>query len=363
MRVGVLGGGQLGRMLALEGRRLGLSFRFLEPSSPSPVDGLGEVIRAPYDDRAALDRLAGGVDVVTYEFENVPVDAALHLAERVPVHPAPSALRVAQDRLLEKEAFRDADLDTPAFRAVGTLEELKEALAAVGLPAVLKTRRFGYDGKGQAVLRAESDVAAAWDLVGGVPLLLEAFVPFRRELSILGVRGADGASAFYPLVENVHRGGILWTSVAPAPDVDPALERDAESHVRHFLDAHGYVGVLAIELFDVDGRLMANEMAPRVHNSGHWTLDGAVTSQFENHLRAVCGLPLGSTASRGPSAMLNFLGDAPPLADVLRVEGAHVHLYDKAPRPGRKVGHVNVTGADAARVSARLAALEALATP
>lgn len=361
MRVGVLGGGQLGRMLALEGRRLGLSFRFLEPACPAPVDDLGEVIRAPYDDPEALDRFVDGVDVVTYEFENVPVEAARRLARHVPVHPAPSALAVAQDRVREKEAFVEAEFATAPFRAVETLDELVRGAAEIGLPAVVKTRRFGYDGKGQAVVRSGADLRTAWERLGGVPLLLEAFVPFRRELSIIGARGLDGSSVFYPLVENVHRDGILWTTVAPAADVSPALQADAEEHVRHFLDRHDYVGVLAIELFDVDGRLLANEMAPRVHNSGHWTLDGAVTSQFENHLRAVCGLPLGSPAPRGPSAMLNFLGDVPPLDDVLRVPGAHVHLYEKAPRPGRKVGHVNVTGAGAEEVASRLAELEALA--
>ena len=361
MKVGILGGGQLGRMLALEGRKLGLTFRFLEPAQPAPVDDLGEVIRAPYDDPEALDRFVDGLDVVTYEFENVPVAATRHLVDRVPVHPAPSALAVGQDRVSEKEAFRDADFLTAPFRAVDSLEELRDAVAELGLPAVLKTRRMGYDGKGQTVLRAEADVAPAWERLGGVPLLLESFVPFQRELSIIGVRGRDGASVFYPLVENVHRDGILWTTVAPAPRVSPELQAEAEGHVRHFLDHHGYVGVLAIELFDVDGKLLANEMAPRVHNSGHWTLDGAETSQFENHVRAVCGLPLGSTAPRCPSAMLNFLGDVPPLDRVLRVPGAHPHLYDKSPRPGRKVGHVNVTGADAAQVAQRLAALEALA--
>lgn len=361
MKVGILGGGQLGRMLALEGRKLGLGFRFLEPAAPAPVDDLGEVIRAPYDDPDALDRLSDGVDVVTYEFENVPVASADRLVRTVPVHPAPSALAVAQDRVAEKEAFVEAGFATAPFRSVDSLEDLRAAVAEVGLPAVLKTRRLGYDGKGQAVLRGEEDIVPAWERLGAVPLLLEAFVPFRRELSILGVRGRDGASVFYPLVENVHRDGILWTTVAPAPDVSPELQADAEEHVRHFLDHHDYVGVLAIELFEVDGGLLANEMAPRVHNSGHWTLDGAVTSQFENHLRAVCGLPLGSTAPRGPSAMLNFLGDVPPLEEVLRVPGAHVHLYDKAPRPGRKVGHVNVTGGDAEEVASRLAAVEALA--
>jgi 5-(carboxyamino)imidazole ribonucleotide synthase len=348
-------------MLALEGRKLGLTFRFLEPARPAPVDELGEVVRAPYDDDDALDRFAQGLDVVTYEFENVPVASALRLARHVPVHPAPSALAVAQDRSSEKEAFRDADFATAPFRPVDSLEDLRTGVADIGLPAVLKTRRMGYDGKGQVVLREPADVATAWAALGGVPLLLEAFVPFRRELSILGVRGVDGGCVFYPLVENVHRDGVLWTTVAPAPDVSAALQAEAEEHVRHFLDHHDYVGVLAIELFEVEGALLANEMAPRVHNSGHWTLDGAVTSQFENHLRAVCGLPLGSPAPRGPAAMLNFLGDVPPLPDVLRVPGAHPHLYDKSPRPGRKVGHVNVTGPDAGTVTERLRRLEELA--
>ncbi|MGD8321199.1 MAG: 5-(carboxyamino)imidazole ribonucleotide synthase [Gemmatimonadota bacterium] len=361
MKVGIIGGGQLGRMLALEGRRLGLRFRFLEPKEPAPVDDLGEVVRAPYDDPEALDRFVDGLDVVTYEFENVPVQSALRLEEHVPVHPAPSALRVAQDRLREKEAFVDADIPTSPFVGVDSLDALRAGVEAIGLPAVAKTRRFGYDGKGQAVLRTRADVDDAWEEVGGVPLLLEGFVDFRRELSILSVRAADGSCVFYPLVENVHREGILWISRAPAADVPPELQHEAEEHARHFLEKHDYVGVLAIELFHVDGGLMANEMAPRVHNSGHWTLDGSVVSQFENHVRAVCGLPLGSTACRGPSAMLNFLGWVPPLEDVLRVPGAHVHLYDKAPRPGRKVGHVNVTGADVAEVEARLQRLLALA--
>lgn len=361
-KVGILGGGQLGRMLALEGRRLGMSFRFLEPKRPAPVDDLGEVVRAAYDDMDALVAFADGLDVVTYEFENVPVDSARHLAERVPVHPSPSALAVGQDRLAEKEAFVEAGIPTAPFRQADSAEAVKTALEELGLPAVLKTRRFGYDGKGQAVLRAPEEGEGIWEALGGVPLLAEGFVPFRRELSIVAARAVDGSCAFYPLIQNEHREGILWKSTAPAPDVAAELQTRAEEHARHLLERHDYVGVLAIELFDVGDDLLANEMAPRVHNSGHWTLDGAVTSQFENHVRAVCGLPLGSTATRCPSAMLNFLGDVPPLAEVLRVPCAHVHLYDKSPRPGRKVGHVNVTGPDAPTVAATLARLEALKT-
>lgn len=361
MKVGILGGGQLGRMLALEGRRLGLSFRFLEAKEPAPIDDLGEVVRAAYDDPEALDRFAEGLDVVTYEFENVPVDSVRRLAEHVPVHPAPSALAVGQDRVFEKEAFVAAEFPTAPFRGVDSLEELKAAVAEIGLPAVLKTRRFGYDGKGQAILRIPEDAESAWAELGGVPLLVEAFVEFKRELSILSVRALDGTCAFYPLVENHHRDGILWKSLAPAEDIPPELQARAEDHARHLLEQHDYVGVLAVELFDIGGTLLANEMAPRVHNSGHWTLDGAYCSQFENHLRAVCGLPLGSTDTCGPSAMLNFLGDVPPLDEVLRVPHAHVHLYDKSARPGRKVGHVNVTGPDREQVAATLARLEALA--
>jgi 5-(carboxyamino)imidazole ribonucleotide synthase len=299
--------------------------------------------------------------VVTYEFENVPVASALRLAGRVPVRPAPSALAVGQDRVVEKEAFRAAGIPTSPFLAVDSLAELQAGIADIGLPAVVKTRRFGYDGKGQAVLRRPADAEGAWARLGGVPLLLEAFVDFRRELSILGVRGVDGECAFYPLVENEHKGGILWKSTAPAPDVSPALQARAEDHARHLLERHEYVGVLAIELFDGGDDLVANEMAPRVHNSGHWTMDGAVTSQFENHLRAVCGLPLGSAAARGPSAMVNLLGDVPPLERLLRIPGAHVHLYDKAATPRRKVGHVNVTGADAGAVAETVRLLEQLA--
>lgn len=361
MNVGIVGGGQLGRMLALEGRRLGLSFRFLEPARPAPVDDLGEVVRADYDDPEALDRFAEGLDVVTYEFENVPVASVSRLAERVPVHPASSALREGQDRVAEKEAFVAAEFPTSPFRPVSSLEELRTGVEEIGLPAVVKTRRFGYDGKGQAVLREPGDLEEAWARLGGVPLLLEGFVDFSRELSILSVRALDGSCAYYPIVENVHREGILLKSVAPAPDVSPALQARVEDHARHFLEQHDYVGVLAIELFEVGDRLLANEMAPRVHNSGHWTLDGAVTSQFENHLRAVCGLPLGSTAARGPSGMLNFLGDVPPLEEVLRIPNVHVHLYGKSPRPGRKVGHANVTGETPEEVAETLARLEALA--
>ncbi|HSM59442.1 MAG TPA: 5-(carboxyamino)imidazole ribonucleotide synthase [Longimicrobiales bacterium] len=361
MRVGVLGGGQLGRMLALAGRPLGLRFRFLEPSTPAPVDELGAVVRAAYDDTDALDRFADGLDVVTYEFENVPVRSARRLAERVPVRPSPAALEVGQDRVAEKDAFTEAGIPTAPFRGVASLEELEAAVRAGGLPAVLKTRRFGYDGKGQAVVRTEDDIGRTWDRLGRVPLLVEAFVPFERELSIVAVRGLDRDCRFYPLVENVHREGILWRTTAPAPRVPAALQAEAEEYARHLLELFDYVGVLAIELFEEGGRLLANELAPRVHNSAHWTQDGAWTSQFENHLRAVCGLPLGPTDVRAPTVMLNLLGRIPDPAEVLRIPGARLHLYDKAPRPGRKVGHVNLVGDDGEDPGGRLARLERLA--
>jgi 5-(carboxyamino)imidazole ribonucleotide synthase len=313
--VGVIGGGQLGRMLALAGIPLGLSFRFLDPSPEAPAAEVGELLVGEYDDSELLDRLADGAAAVTYEFENVPVAAA----ERVGAIPSAAALRASQDRLVEKQLFRRLGIPTP---------RIDDEVAS--FPALLKTRRLGYDGKGQRLVET-------WQ--GSDPgHVLEERVPFDRELSLLAVRGADGETAFYPLVENVHEDGILRTSRAPATG---APQAEAEAYGAKLLDELGYVGVLALELFDVRGRLLANEFAPRVHNTGHWTIEGAATSQFENHLRAVLGLPLGPTASR-PSVLVNLIGTTPARAEVLAVPGAHLHLYGKEPRPGRKLGHVTL---------------------
>jgi 5-(carboxyamino)imidazole ribonucleotide synthase len=313
--VGVVGGGQLGRMLALAGIPLGLSFRFLDPAADAPAGEVGELLVGAYDDPALLDRLADGAAVVTYEFENVPVEAA----RRVGAVPGARALEAAQDRLVEKQLFRR--LGIPTARIDDEVETF---------PAILKTRRLGYDGKGQRLVetRPGSDPGQ----------VLEERVPFDRELSLLAVRGRDGDTRFYPLVENVHGDGILRSSRVPAAD---APQAQAEEYGTRLLDELGYVGVLALELFDVGGELLANELAPRVHNTGHWTIEGAVTSQFENHLRAILGLPLGSTASR-PSLLLNLIGDTPEPEQVLAVPGAHLHLYGKEPRPGRKLGHVTL---------------------
>ncbi len=347
MKVGVLGGGQLGRMLALAGYPLGLSFRFLD-NDAAPAGQVAELITGEFESEADLDRLAAGCAAVTYEFENVPVAAAQYLEGRLPVFPPSRALAVAQDRLNEKSLFARLGIATPDFFNVTSREELTLAVAAAGLPSVLKTRRMGYDGKGQAVLRSPDDVAAAWEALGAgdSPLILESFVRFDRELSILSARSLTGDIAFYPLVQNEHAGGILRVSIAPAPALSPGLQEQAETIARAVLEELGYVGLLAIELFQVGDRLLANEMAPRVHNSGHWTIEGAATSQFENHLRAVLGLPLGSTRAVGCSAMLNLIGSAPPLPELLAIPDCHIHLYGKSPRRGRKLGHITLCNAD-----------------
>jgi len=325
--VGCIGGGQLGRMLALAGAPLGIRMRFLDPASDACAGQVGELVVGAYDDPAALDRLADGCDVVTYEFENVPVAAA----RRVCALPDARALELGQDRFVEKELFRRLGIETAPFGS----------LADTGLPALVKSRRLGYDGKGQR--RVETIEPLAEDE------LAEGVVPFDRELSIVAVRGRDGDTRFYPLAENEHRGGILAVSRTPAEN---APQREAEEIATKLLDDLGYVGVLAVELFDVGGRLLANEFAPRVHNTGHWTIDAAETSQFENHLRAILGLPLGSTSARGEGLMVNLVGGVPPLAELLAVDGAHVHLYGKEPRSGRKLGHVTLVDADPARVAA-----------
>jgi 5-(carboxyamino)imidazole ribonucleotide synthase len=345
--VGVLGGGQLGQMLALAGLPLGLRFRFLEPAEESPAGQVAERIIGSFEDADCLDRFADGLDVVTYEFENVPTASARRLAQRVPVHPPPAALEVSQDRLAEKELFGRLNIPTTQYAAVDTRADLEQAVARLGYPAVLKTRRLGYDGKGQMVLRNTDDMERAWRQLGGQALLLEEYIAFEREVSQLAVRGRDGSVAFYPLVENHHEHGILHWSLAPAPDMTADLQRTANDYALRVLNALEYVGVLAIEFFQRHGRLIANETAPRVHNSGHWTIEGAETSQFENHLRAVIGWPLGSTAPAGCSAMLNLIGAAPPVETLLAIPNAHVHLYGKAPRPGRKLGHVTLRAADA----------------
>jgi 5-(carboxyamino)imidazole ribonucleotide synthase len=362
VRVGILGGGQLGRMLALAGYPLGLEFRFLDPAAGAPAGHLAELTSADWLDREALARFAEGLDVVTYEFENVPVAAVEMLAERVEIQPGAKALRVAQSRLEEKECFRRLGIDTAAFAPVETRDALADAVRALGLPSVAKTQRMGYDGKGQAVVRTSADVDAAWQALGAgsVPLIVESFVPFQRELSVLAVRARNGDTAFYPLVENVHRGGILHRSIAPAPRVDDSLRDRARGYAARVLAELDYVGVLALELFQDGDRLLANEMAPRVHNSGHWTIEGAATSQFENHLRAVLGLPLGSTVAVGASAMVNLIGEVPPLEAMLGIPEAHVHLYGKGPRPGRKLGHVTIHAESDLLVDGPLARLEAM---
>jgi 5-(carboxyamino)imidazole ribonucleotide synthase len=349
IRVGVLGGGQLGRMLGLAGIPLGLRFRFLDPGGDgAPAAAVGPVVEGDYADPEALDRFARGLDVVTWEFENVPVEAVRRIGARVRVFPDPAALEAAQDRWVEKETFRSLGIPTAPTLPVGSLEELEEAVARVGLPAVLKTRRFGYDGKGQRVLRSPADLPPAWEALGGRPLVLEGFVTFRRELSLLIARGLDGETRGWPLVENVHRLGILRTSRVPAATT--AQQEEAERHGAALLDHLGYVGVLAVEFFDTEAGLVANEMAPRVHNSGHWTQDGAHTSQFENHLRAGLGLPLGDVGLRSAAAgMVNLVGGVPARAEALGGEPGvtrALHLYDKAPRKGRKVGHLNLWGSE-----------------
>jgi 5-(carboxyamino)imidazole ribonucleotide synthase len=354
MKVGVLGAGQLGRMLALAGIPLGLRFAFLDHAADACAGQIAPLTVGEFD-AATVDAFAADRDVLTFDWENVPV-AALGGAAAPKLRPPRIALETGQDRFVEKEFFRGLGIATPGYRAVGSLAELERAATELGLPAVLKTRRLGYDGKGQRVLRTAADLAPAFAALGAAPLVLEAFVPFEREVSLLAVRAADGEFRAWPLTENVHRDGILHTSVAPFDD--SALQRTAEAELRRAMERLGYVGVMALEYFVHRGGLLANEFAPRVHNSGHWTIEGAATSQFENHLRAICGMPLGDTSMRGHAAMLNLIGHVPPRERLATVPGAQLHDYAKAPRPGRKVGHVTVVGADRSDVLARLAALE-----
>lgn len=365
MLIGILGGGQLARMTALAGLPLALRFRFLDPAPESPSRDCGDLVVGRYDDPDALNAFSRGLDLVTCEFENVPVAALESLAPRVPVRPGPRAFATGQDRANEKSLFTSLSIPVPEFAIVRTLDELRAAANRVGAPAILKTCRLGYDGKGQARLDHTDDVSllAAWQALREQPCVLERRISYSREASMLCARGLDGSTAFYPLVENVHAKGILKRSIAPS-EWPEHLERSAREHAGAIAKALDYVGVLAVEFF-VEGegagaRLVANEIAPRVHNSGHWTIEGAETSQFENHLRAIGGLPLGSTAPVGHSAMVNLIGGLPERAAAMSIPGAHLHHYAKEPRPGRKVGHLTLrrdTREDLLRALPRVEAL------
>lgn len=360
MLIGILGGGQLGRMLALAAYPLGIRCRFLDPAPDCPAGQVGELVLGEYDDPKALATFAKGLDRVTFEFENVPEASTRHFAAAgISVFPSPECLRTGQDRLAEKQLFTALQIPTAPYAVADSLDSLRQAVATVGTPCVVKTRRLGYDGKGQAVIRTPEDIDHAWQRLAPaatkVGLIAEAFVRFEREVSIVAVRGEDNAHAFYPLTENVHAiepaagGGILRLSKAPAPGADPDIQRAARAYAAAVMDRLNYVGVLAIEFFltrDPQGRahLIANETAPRVHNSGHWTMDACSCGQFENHIRAVAGLPLGDTTLHGCAAMLNLIGTTPPINRLLQIRHAQVHLYGKDPRPGRKLGHVNIAG-------------------
>jgi 5-(carboxyamino)imidazole ribonucleotide synthase len=344
MTIGIVGAGQLGRMMALSGYPLGFEFLFLDKDARTPGGQIAPLLAGEFTDRRLLGELARRCDVLTFDWENIPVEALEALPGKARIAPPLRALAAAQDRLSEKRTFELLGIPTTHYAAVDSRAALDTAVQLIGLPGVLKTRRMGYDGKGQFVLRKAADLDAAWQALvptmGNAPLLYENMVPFDAEVSVIAVRGADGDVAFYPLNLNVHRDGILRLTRAPYGSA--ALVRQAQRAAKKLLEHFNYVGILTIEFFVKRGKLIANEMAPRVHNSGHWTIEGAHTSQFENHVRAIAGLPLGSTAARGHSAMINLIGEMPAREPLLTVPGLHWHDYGKSARPGRKLGHLTL---------------------
>ena len=351
MRIGIIGAGQLGQMLGHAAGDLAMSCEFLDPSDAPPAADSGPVIRAAYDDDEALRQLAANCDVLTYEFENVPVAALQKLGASVPIYPPPAALQHAQDRLLEKQLFGKLDIPLPGYHAIDSRSDLDDAIDKLGLPLVIKTRRLGYDGKGQFLVHNAADADKAWQSLGGSDLIAEQWIAFDYEVSIIGVRNVAGDTAVYPLSQNEHRNGILHSSRAPVDA--PQLATLAAEYMTRLLQHLDYVGVLALELFVVKDRLLANEFAPRVHNSGHWTIEGAETSQFANHLLAICNRPPGSTAMKGHAGMLNLIGSIPPAARAQRI--GNLHDYGKAPREGRKLGHITIVADSAADRDALLA--------
>lgn len=361
MNIGILGGGQLARMLAQVGQSEGHSFIFLSPESTSCASPYGEHLLADYDDEQALKKLAQWADVVTYEFENVPAQSIQYLETHARVHPSSNALAISRNRVSEKEQFRALGIPTAKFVVIDSLQSLQAGVVSIGLPAILKTRTDGYDGKGQVVLRTPADIDMAWNTLGDVSCILEAMVPFERELSIIATRSENGEKVFYPISENYHREGILRLSLS-RPNDD--MQSMAEALINSLLDELGFVGTLTLELFQLQGQLLANEMAPRVHNSGHWTIEGTATSQFANHLRAIQGLPLGATTLTKSAAMVNIIGARPEGLTQIVAPHTYLHDYTKAERAGRKIAHLTLLGeqqgGDATLFSERVVAALAL---
>ncbi|MCC2638419.1 MAG: 5-(carboxyamino)imidazole ribonucleotide synthase [Moraxellaceae bacterium] len=361
LRIGVLGGGQLGRMMALAGTPLDLAFAFYESTPDCPAAGLGPVFGDAQNSSASLDTFIDSADVFTYEFENIPVAWVERIAARKPLYPGVKSLAVSQNRLHEKQLFARLNIPSARYAEIRSEADLREAATTLGLPLVVKTVTMGYDGKGQFLLKDTTQVSAAWAQLGAqAPLIAEEFIHFKRELSMIAVRGQDGSMACYPLTENVHHRGILSHSVAPAPFVDDDIQLAAERHIASIAQDLGHVGALTLEMFETRHGLMANETAPRVHNSGHWTIEGAHCSQFENHVRAVAGLPLGSTTCPQPTAMVNIIGEHPLKADILAERDAHLHFYGKTEREGRKLGHITLRASHHHELQARLQKIAAL---
>lgn len=340
-RLGIVGGGQLGRMLALAAAPLGVECRFIDPSPDAGARVAADQLVAAYDDRDALAELAAWSDVITFEFENVPAEALAAVAGQAHFAPSPRSLEVSQDRLLEKQLFAELGLGVAPYVAIDSAAELAAAIDRFAGPAILKTRRLGYDGKGQVRIESSGQATRAWDAISAAPAIVEQMVEFRRELSVVVARDAGGRCVVYPPSENVHRDGILFSSSAPAV-LDERELAAATSSAIAIAERLDHVGVLTVELFDLGDALAINELAPRVHNSGHWTQNGCLTSQFENHVRAVVGLPLGDPRPVRQSVMINFVGGMPDPSELLAIPGTALHLYDKSARPGRKLAHANV---------------------
>lgn len=342
MRIGILGTGQLGRMLAQAAIKRGHTIAFYDSSHGSPTEEFQVTTVAPFDDRNALEAFAGKCDIITYEFENIPSESVRILERYTDVYPPRRALEISQDRLHEKEFLQSLTISTPRFKSASSQEELFTACHSIGFPCIVKTRRFGYDGKGQVRVSDASEVASAWKQLQPSPLIIEGFVPFSRELSIIGTRDRYGNVVTYPLIQNTHINGILHRSEIPAPAISTGLQAHARELIKSVLHALSYVGTLTIELFDVRGEILVNEIAPRVHNSGHATIESFVTSQFENHILAIVGDPLGASTPCARAVMYNIIGEIPDLTASVNVSSIRTHLYNKTPRAGRKLGHITL---------------------